>query len=474
MRICVILEGCYPYVTGGVSTWMHQYIKAMPEHEFVLWTIGASSRDRGKFKYELPDNVTEVHEIFLQDALNLPPGKKKYRLKQEELQALRDFVHCSRPDWEVLFHMYNDKGMSPMSFLMSKEFLDILTDICEDDYPYTAFSDMFHTLRSMFLPVLYTICQEVPRADLYHAIATGYSGILARLGSYKYHVPFMLTEHGIYTREREEEIIRAQWVPAAFKRFWVRFFYMLSAAVYDRADMITSLFGNARKIQIDIGCAPERCRVIPNGIHYKRFCDIPLKEEDGWTDIGALVRLAPIKDIKTLIYSFYELKFRLEKVRLHIIGPEDDKQYAQECYELVRQLGVKDVLFPGMVNVLEYMKKLDFTVLTSISEGQPLSVLESFAAGRPCVTTDVGCCRELLNGMEGDELGSAGFCVPPMDREALCSAMERMCLRVEERYRMGQIGKKRVEQFYRHEDMIQNYKQVYAEVMEKWQGSDSV
>ena len=238
--------------------------------------------------------------------------------------------------------------------------------------------------------------------------------------------------------------------------------------------MITSLFGNARKIQIDIGCAPERCRVIPNGIHYKRFCDIPLKEEDGWTDIGAVVRLAPIKDIKTLIYSFYELKFRLEKVRLHIIGPEDDKQYAQECYELVRQLGVKDVLFPGMVNVLEYMRKLVFTVLTSISEGQPLSVLESFAAGRPCVTTDVGCCRELLNGMEGDELGSAGFCVPPMDREALCSAMERMCLRVEERYRMGQIGKKRVEQFYRHEDMIQNYKQVYSEVMEKWQGSDSV
>lgn len=474
MRICVILEGCYPYVTGGVSTWMHQYIKAMPEHEFVLWTIGASSRDRGKFKYKLPDNVTEVHEIFLQDALKLPPGKKKYRLKQEELQALKDFVHCSRPDWEVLFRMYNDRGMSPMSFLMSREFLDILTDICEEDYPYTAFSDMFHTLRSMFLPVLYTICQEVPKADLYHAIATGYSGILARLGSYKYHVPFMLTEHGIYTREREEEIIRAQWVPAAFKRFWVRFFYMLSAAIYDRADMITSLFGNARKIQIDIGCAPERCRVIPNGIHYKRFCDIPLKEEDGWTDIGAVVRLAPIKDVKTLIYSFYELKFRLEKVRLHIIGPEDDKQYARECYELVRQLGVRDVLFPGMVNVLEYMKKLDFTVLTSISEGQPLSVLESFAAGRPCVTTDVGCCRELLNGMEGDELGSAGFCVPPMDREALCSAMERMCLRVEERYRMGQIGKKRVEQYYRHEEMIQNYKRAYIEVMEKWQGSDSV
>ncbi len=473
MRICVILEGCYPYVTGGVSTWMHQYIKAMPEHEFVLWTIGASSKDQGKFKYELPENVVEVHEIFLQDALSLKPSGKKYRLKEEELQALTDFVHCKSPDWEVLFRMYNENGVSPMSFLMSREFLEILTDICRREYPYTAFSDMFHTLRSMFLPVLYTICQEVPRADLYHAVATGYSGLLARLGSYKYHVPFMLTEHGIYTREREEEIIRARWVPAAFKKFWVRFFYMLSGAAYDRADLITSLFSNARKIQIDIGCRPERCRVIPNGIHYERFSGIPLKKEDGWVDIGAVVRLAPIKDIKTLIYSFYELKFRLDKVRLHIIGPEDDKQYAAECYDLVKQLGVKDVQFTGMVDVLSYMEKLDFTVLTSISEGQPLSVLESFAAGRPCVTTDVGCCRELLNGMEGDELGSAGYCVPPMEREALCSALERMCVRVEDRYRMGQIGKKRVALYYRHEDMIYNYRQAYEEVMEKWQESDS-
>ena len=52
MRICVILEGCYPYVTGGVSTWVHQYMKAMPQHEFVVWAVGADSKDQGKFKYE--------------------------------------------------------------------------------------------------------------------------------------------------------------------------------------------------------------------------------------------------------------------------------------------------------------------------------------------------------------------------------------------------------------------------------------
>lgn len=49
MRICLILEGCYPYIFGGVSTWMHQYINEMKEHEFVLWVIGANAKDKGKF-----------------------------------------------------------------------------------------------------------------------------------------------------------------------------------------------------------------------------------------------------------------------------------------------------------------------------------------------------------------------------------------------------------------------------------------
>ena len=87
MRICVILEGCYPYVTGGVSSWMHQYIQAMPQHEFVVWAIGASSEQRGKFKYTLPDNVVEVRELFLADALKLVPAPRRYRFSPEEIQA---------------------------------------------------------------------------------------------------------------------------------------------------------------------------------------------------------------------------------------------------------------------------------------------------------------------------------------------------------------------------------------------------
>lgn len=47
MRICLVLEGSYPYVHGGVSTWMHQYITEMKEHEFIVWVIGANEEKKG-------------------------------------------------------------------------------------------------------------------------------------------------------------------------------------------------------------------------------------------------------------------------------------------------------------------------------------------------------------------------------------------------------------------------------------------
>ena len=351
LRICLVLEGCYPYVHGGVSTWMHQYITVMKEHEFVLWVIGAHACDRGKFVYELPDNVVEVHEVFLDDALKLKEhGNQNGQLhrinhfSEEETKSLRELMECSHPDWEVLFHLYHDRKMNPMSFLKSEQFLNILTESCLEKFPYIAFADAFHTMRSMLLPVLYLLGSEVPQADTYHAISTGYGGLLACLGGYVYRRPVLLTENRIYTREREEEIIRAKWVIPSFKKQWISFFYMLSEAIYKRAFRVTSLFTNAMLTQIQIGCDAEKCRVIENGIDYDRLSQIPLKEEDGWIDIGAVVRLAPIKDIKTMIYAFYELSSRMENVRLHILGGVDDEEYADECYALVKQLDSK-ILF---------------------------------------------------------------------------------------------------------------------------------
>ena len=114
------------------------------------------------------------------------------------------------------------------------------------------------------------------------------------------------------------------------------------------------------------------------------------------------------------------------------------------------------------------MEKLDFTILTSISEGQPLSVLESFA-GKTSVC-DNGCrmLREnFLEGSEGDSFGRAGYYVAPMYREGLADAMEKLCVSEPRRRRMGENAQNRVKTYYKHEDMMENYRKVYREVEEK-------
>ncbi len=304
MRICLVLEGCYPYVHGGVSTWMHSYITAMKEHEFVLWVIGAKAKDRGKFVYDLPSNVVEVHEVFLDDALRLSGEHAKVIFTDEEVKALRELVNLSDPDWDVLFNLFHNKGVHPLSFLQSNEFIDLFTKICMEEYPYVAYADAYHTVRSMLLPVLYLMTGEVPKAQIYHAISTGYGGLLACSGR-QYQPRNRITNRTwhLHARTRGGDSLPNGLRPR-FGNGGSVSSAMLSQEIYRRAWRVTSLFGRARQTQIDMGAPASKCLVIPNGIQYERFCDIPLKPEDGWVDIGAVVRLAPIKDVKTLIHAF--------------------------------------------------------------------------------------------------------------------------------------------------------------------------
>lgn len=469
MRICMVLEGCYPYVRGGVSSWMHSLITSNPQHEYVLWVIGAKAEDKGKFKYEFPSNVKEVHEVFLDSALHLSvSGKDYYHFTNMEIEELKKLVLLQDPDWNVLFHMYSNKKVSAMSFLMSETFLNILLEVCKKDYPTIAFTDYFHSIRSMFLPILYLLGTEVPKADVYHATSTGYGGMLAVLGAWKNGRPCIITEHGIYTREREEEILRAKWVVPQFRQYWINMFYMLSRCAYDRASSVTALFQRYSDIQAELGCDPSKCKVIENGIRIERFAAVPEKAPNNYIDITAIVRIHPIKDLKTLIHAFFALKQRVPNARLHILGDTDDEEYEKECRDLITQLQVPDIDMPGNVNVIEYLKNTDFTVLSSISEGQPLAVLESFAAGRPCVTTDVGCCRELLEGSVDDTFGVAGIVVPPIHSQALAHAMEVLATHEEMRKEMAMCGRKRVQTYYLHQDMVDHYNENYEEVLGKW------
>ncbi len=474
LKICFVLEGSYPYVRGGVSTWVDSYIRSMPQHEFVLWTIIDMESKQGRFAYELPENVIEVHENCLGSSLMLRIHKNpNLKFSEKEREAVYQLVRCKEPDWRVIMDSFSERSSKPVELFLSEEFLSILKEYAREEFPDAGFKDLFWTVRSMLLPLLYLIGQPTPVADLYHSPSTGYAGVLAALGSMKHNKPLVLTEHGIYTREREEELLRSDWIMPAFKDFWISMFFMFSRFAYRRAHQVTSLYHRASLMQQELGCPPEKSAVVRNGLSLDSFEAIPEKLSDGWVDIAAIVRFAPIKDLKTLIYTFSRLKCEYEKVRLHIIGGIDDEEYHQECLELIKYLKVDDILIPGIVRTTTYLEKIDLTVLTSISEGQPFAVLESMAAGRPVVATDVGSCRELIEGDADDKFGPAGICVPPMHQSKLLQALMELCEKEAVRKSMGWAGKQRVRRYYEISNMINNYLKVYEKAIATWQESAS-
>ncbi|WP_310832543.1 GT4 family glycosyltransferase PelF [Paenibacillus pedocola] len=470
MKICIVAEGSYPYITGGVSSWIHSLVTHMPDYEFIILAIGADEKQQGSYRYNLPPNIVEIKEIFLNSYLNeSPPGRDKLRLTVDERAALSALLGGGIDlNWGCLFDLIrSDRVATAGHLLMSKEFFQVVSERCSEDYAHVPFTEMYWTVRSMMLPLLLTIRGDIPKADLYHSVSTGYAGVLGALGKHLYGKPFLLTEHGIYSREREEEIIKADWVQGYFKDLWIRYFYRLSEAAYSMSDQVFTLFGRNKEIEMEIGCDEHKIRIIPNGVNVADYASVAgPPPEGGPLRIGAIVRLVPIKDIKTMIQSFALVKKDLPEAELHIMGPvEEDENYVRECHELVEILELQDVIFTGQVNVRDYLGKLDIIVLSSISEGMPLAVLEAMAAGKPCVTTDVGSCRELLEGRD-DTFGPAGFTVPVMHYDRMASAIVKLGHSRELREQMGMNGQARAQALYTHSEFIRSYRGLYEKYKE--------
>lgn len=462
MKICLISEGAYPHVTGGVSSWIQSLITEMPEHEFIVFSISAKELKGSKPKYALPKNLVELREIHLGDYLDqdIVTGKR-YKLTEEEKSAFLSLMSDRQTDWDVLFRFFTSGRIdSVMNFLGSKDFFDIVTVLCEKRFMQVPFTDMFWALRSMLLPLFVCIDQKLPPADIYHSVSTGYAGVLGALAKHQYDKPLLLTEHGIYTREREEEIIKASWIKGYFKDVWIDYFYSLSNCAYRYADDVSTLFEGNREIQLELGCPPEKTFLIPNGIDVTRFSPDTREKRSG-LHIGAIVRVVPIKDIKTMLQAFAIVQETFIDAHFHIIGPlDEDEEYYEECLELIEMLELKHVHFTGPANVKDYLSFMDVLVLSSISEGQPLVILEGLAMEIPFVSTDVGGCRELLEGPE-DVYGKAGMTVPVMHFHLLAHEIIKLLEQPTLRQTYGKNGRARVTNHYTLPMMIEAYRSYY-------------
>jgi glycosyltransferase involved in cell wall biosynthesis len=235
---------------------------------------------------------------------------------------------------------------------------------------------------------------------------------------------------------------------------------------YDAAEDIIALYEGNRRRQIIDGAPEAKTANIPNGVNLPKLAPLRAQRAAGVPKTLCLIgRVVPIKDIKTFIRAMLTVVRRMPDAEAWIAGPEnEDPSYAAECHALVESLGLNDkVKFLGFQKIDELLPKCGVLVLSSISEALPLVVLEGFAAGVPSVTTDVGSCRQLIYGLEGDDaaLGAAGRVVQIADPRALAEAA--LDLLDEDNWRAAQqAGIARVERYYTQDQMVGSYRDLYA------------
>jgi polysaccharide biosynthesis protein PelF len=280
------------------------------------------------------------------------------------------------------------------------------------------------------------------------------------------------------------ELQKARWItdppvirpdlyrqPAMLRLIWIEFFKLLGRFAYQTANYVTSLFENNARTQVDFGADARRIEIIPNGIHVPDFYQLRGKRRAtrqlnyGRKNVGFIGRVVPIKDVKTLLKSARLVVNLLPDAQFLIAGPMDEEpDYAEECLTLVKHLGLEEhVKFLGSVQVQDLLVELDLMILTSISEGLPFVVLESYAAGVPIVSTDVGACRELIEGRpdEKPNYGPGGFVVPVGNAEQLADGMIRILTDPQLGDQMGDAGRQRVEAHYASQTVIKRYRQLY-------------
>ncbi|MFJ5097211.1 GT4 family glycosyltransferase PelF [Streptomyces sp. NPDC088557] len=464
-RVTLLTEGTYPHSHGGVSVWCDQLVTGMPDIRFDVIAVTGTGRE--PLAWEVPAHVTDVLSVPMWGPAppgRAPRGRAARRLTdtyETFLTALLDPTAEAgfAPALHGLARAAADGVLSP--FLRGDTAISVLTSVWRrPGVPAAEAGPTVHdalTATSLLEHALRPLAAPVPTDGVTHAVSGGVA-VLPGLAALERHgVPLLLTEHGVYLRERYLGYRTApyRW---PVKALILGFFRLLAEETYRRAALITPGNRYNRLWEEEGGADPAAIRTVYNGVDPAAFP--PAGPEPEALTLSWAGRVDPIKDLETLIRAFALVRERLPETRLRLFGgtPRGGEAYRDRCEALAADLGQGGhVTFEGRVDdIRDAYAAGNVVMLSSISEGFPFTLIEAMSCGRATVSTDVGGVREAV--------GDTGLVVPPRDPDAMAAAALRLLGDPARRRAMGAAARTRVVEQFTLRQTIDTFRAIYREL----------
>ena len=479
--VLLTTEGTYPFEGGGVTSWADIVLRGLPEFDVHLLAVtGSTALELHK---ELPPHVRSVQAVPLFGAAEpteftrwdepfastvlrrarTVPSVVERRFVPLLTRLLEALEHPEAAGWaeaELVrdlnrYFVRFDHRASFRSEGAWRAFRDaVLAQEAGSDVEVTL-GDLVQGLRWLY-SFLLPITVPVPRADVTHATLAGFAGLAGVIAKLERGTPFVVTDHGIYLRER---YIAMSGAADSFflKRFLLRLVHLVSRVCYVTADQVSPVCHHNTRWERRMGVTDDRIETIYNGIDTDLFVPPKTEPTGRRPTVVTAARVFPLKDIETLIRACDVTRRRVPDVHFVVYGANGvDPPYTDRCEALIDELGVRGhFTFAGYHDTpSELYHEGDVFALSSISEGFPFSVIEAMACGRPVVATDVGGVKEAL-------ADGVGIVVPPRGFEPLGDGLADLLLDPDRRADLARRGRQRAVEAFGVGRMLDAYRDTY-------------
>lgn len=236
-----------------------------------------------------------------------------------------------------------------------------------------------------------------------------------------------------------------------------------------KRDRLVGVGGAVRQALIDNeGLPSTRVEVVYNGVDLKALATVSadarqrLRAEFGFssTDFLAIqvARLHELKDHQTALRAIAEVSRHQPHIRLLIVG-EGDQRSAIEAAVREQKLKEHVVLAGNRADVADLLAASDVFLMSSISEGIPLTIIEAMAAGLPVVSTAVGGIPEMI------QHGQNGFLAEAGNHQSLASSLISLQQDSALRKSIAEKGRERATELFSQQGMLNGYNRIYEEML---------